>query len=78
MKLFLDQEQEKPADLSEERLQKMSDAELLRAMLLGTGHEPVLERVVPQEAYGPLLQFVRSLNGLAEEQGEPNRKSNIE
>lgn len=54
----------KPADLQADRTQAMNDEELLRAMLLGTGHTPVLVRVVPRAAYPHLLAYVRSLRGL--------------
>ena len=53
----------KPAPLQGKRLGGMPDRDLLRAMLFGTGHEPVLERVVPPEAYPWLVLFVRSLSG---------------
>ena len=52
-----------PPDLRTEKVRKMSDEELLRAMLLGTGHEPVINRVVPPPGYEPLVLFVRALNG---------------
>ncbi|MBU5635463.1 cytochrome C [Geomonas sp. Red69] len=50
----------RPADL---RLPRASyrDGELLRAMLTGIGHEPVLERVVPPAHRWPLVTYLRSL-----------------
>jgi hypothetical protein len=50
-----------PADLSAQKIQAYSDGQLLRAMLSGIGHEPVLERVVPPEHRGYLVHYVRSL-----------------
>lgn len=50
-----------PADLREARVAGYSDGELLRAMLAGVGHDPVLERVVPPEQRPFLTLFVRSL-----------------
>ena len=52
----------KPTNLMSMQLENMKDDDLLRAMLLGTGHEPVLNRVVPHEYYGYLVLFVRSLH----------------
>lgn len=51
----------RPADLRNPRLAAYSDGELLRAMLTGVGHAPVLERVVPPEHRWHLVLFVRSL-----------------
>lgn len=51
----------KPARLDAPRVAQMGDGELVRAMLLGTGHQPVLGRIVPPEAYWPLSLFVRTL-----------------
>ncbi|GAW68210.1 cytochrome C [Geoanaerobacter pelophilus] len=50
-----------PADLRRATVAGYSDGELLRAMLTGVGHEPVLERVVPTEQRPYLALFVRSL-----------------
>ncbi|ACH37147.1 menaquinol oxidoreductase complex ACIII, cytochrome c subunit ActE, 1 heme-binding site [Citrifermentans bemidjiense Bem] len=50
-----------PADLRRAKVVGYSDGELLRAMLTGAGHEPVLERVVPPEQRFHLALFVRSL-----------------
>lgn len=50
-----------PPKLNTERVRRMGDGELLRAMLLGTGHEPVLERVIPVERRWQVLLYVRSL-----------------
>ena len=50
-----------PADLRSARIQGYRDGELLRSMLTGTGHAPVLETVVPPEHRWFLVLFVRSL-----------------
>ncbi len=55
----------KPADVRNPKIQAYSDGEMLRAMLTGTGHEPVLERVVPPEHRWPLVLYLRSLNSPA-------------
>ncbi|MBU5611908.1 c-type cytochrome [Geomonas azotofigens] len=51
----------RPADLRLPRIAAYGDGQLLRAMLTGTGHEPVLERVVPPGHRWPLVRFLRSL-----------------
>ena len=53
----------KPADLRSKRTAGYSDGNLLRAMLTGVGHEPVLERVVAPGHRWHLVLFVRSLQG---------------
>lgn len=50
-----------PTDLRSEKVARYADGELLRAMLTGVGHEPVLERVVPPEHRWYLVLFVRTL-----------------
>lgn len=50
-----------PPDLRTEKVQTMNNTDLLRASLLGTGHEPVINRVVPPEGYAPLLLYIRTL-----------------
>jgi mono/diheme cytochrome c family protein len=50
-----------PADLRAAKIAALRDGDLLRAMLTGTGHEPVLERVVAPEHRWYLVLFVRSL-----------------
>ena len=50
----------RPKDLRTARVRAFSDGELLRAMLTGTGHEPVLERVVAPEHRWYLELHVRS------------------
>lgn len=51
----------RPADLRAGKVAAYGDGQLLRAMLTGVGHEPVLERVVPPEHRWRLALFVRSL-----------------
>lgn len=51
----------KPADLRTGKVSGYGDGQLLRAMLTGAGHQPVLERVVPAEHRRYLALFVRSL-----------------
>ena len=48
-----------PADLRSAKVQALSDGELLRAMLTGPGHEPVLARVVPEASRPYLVLYVR-------------------
>ncbi|WP_243369930.1 cytochrome C [Geotalea sp. SG265] len=50
-----------PADLRSQRIANYRDGDLLRNMLLGIGHEPVLERVVPPKHRWYLVLYVRSL-----------------
>ena len=38
-----------PANLSSPEVRKMSAGEIYRAMLTGTGHEPALQYIIPQE-----------------------------
>ncbi|MBJ6748748.1 c-type cytochrome [Geomonas anaerohicana] len=52
----------RPADLRLPKVAAYRDGELLRAMLTGAGHEPVLERVVPAAHRWPLVHYLRSLN----------------
>ena len=51
----------KPTDLRTPKISGYSDGQLLRAMLAGVGHEPVLEKVVPPEHRWPLVNYVRTL-----------------
>jgi mono/diheme cytochrome c family protein len=53
----------RPADLRQGKIAAYRDGELLRSMLTGTGHEPVLERVVPPEHRWYLVLYLRSLAG---------------
>jgi len=51
----------KPADLRAPKVQAYSDGQMLRSMLTGEGHEPVLEKVVPMEHRWYLVYYVRIL-----------------
>ncbi len=60
----------KPSDLRSQELRNLSDQELLKAMLTGVGHEPVLESIIPVNFYPALLAYVRELQkGGAREEG---------
>ncbi len=48
-------------DLRTEKVRELSDGQLLRAMLLGVGHAPALERIVPNEHRWQVVLYVRSL-----------------
>ncbi|HEY3307196.1 MAG TPA: hypothetical protein VGJ93_01960 [Desulfuromonadaceae bacterium] len=50
-----------PADLRSVKINNYQDGQLLRAMLTGIGHEPVLERVVPPQHRWFVVLYVRSL-----------------
>jgi mono/diheme cytochrome c family protein len=53
----------RPADLRSGKVATYRDGELLRSMLTGVGHEPVLERVVPPEHRWYLVLYLRRLAG---------------
>ena len=55
----------RPADLRAGKFASSRDGELLRSMLTGTGHEPVLERVVAPEHRWYLVLYLRALSGAA-------------
>jgi hypothetical protein len=48
-----------PADLHTAKIHAYSDGQLLRAMLTGTGHEPMLERIVLSDHRWFLARYVR-------------------
>ena len=50
-----------PGDLRTDKVRTMDDTALMRAMLTGTGHDPVLSRVVPPDDRPSLLLYVRAL-----------------
>ena len=50
-----------PGDLRTRRVRDLSDGQLLRRMLTGTGHEPALNRVILPEHRWYLVLYVRSL-----------------
>jgi hypothetical protein len=51
-----------PSDLRTEKVKSLSEGQLLRAMLIGTGHEPVLQKVIPPEHRWYLELYTRSLD----------------
>jgi hypothetical protein len=51
----------RPADLRTPKIRAYADGRLLRAMLVGTGHEPVLGQVVRPEHRGYLVLYTRAL-----------------
>ncbi len=50
-----------PSDLRTQKIKSMPEGVLLRAMLSGQGHEPVLPRVVPEKAWWYLVLYMKSL-----------------
>ena len=50
-----------PTDLHASKVVQLADGDLMRAMLLGVGHEPVLPRIVLQDHRWYLLSYVRAL-----------------
>jgi hypothetical protein len=55
-----------PSDLAEKRIQSYSDGRLLRAMLAGTGHAPMLNRIVLPEHRWYLVLYTRHLGSLGD------------
>jgi mono/diheme cytochrome c family protein len=53
-----------PTDLRDEKIVKMTDGQLLRAMLAGPGHEPVLEYTVDADKRWYIVLYVRHLQAL--------------
>lgn len=50
-----------PADLRTSKIQSMSDGQILYSMLTGTGHSPMLQRIVPAEYRWYLVLYVSRL-----------------
>ncbi len=50
----------KPADLRADSIKNMRDAELIRKMLTGIGHTPVLERVIPYKYWWYLGLYIKN------------------
>jgi hypothetical protein len=50
-----------PSDLRTKKVKSLSEGELLRAMFVGVGHEPVLKKVIPAEYRWYLELYTRSL-----------------
>lgn len=53
----------KPADLSNDSIRAYNFNQLYKAAFTGTGHDPVLERVVPEEFRPYILLYVREQFG---------------
>jgi mono/diheme cytochrome c family protein len=51
----------KPSNLLAAEIQNLSDANLYQRMLRGTGHEPVLERIVEPQYRWYIVLYVRNL-----------------
>jgi hypothetical protein len=49
-----------PSDLRTKKVKSLSEGELVRAMLIGTGHEPVLQKVIPGEYCWYIELYARS------------------
>lgn len=50
-----------PADLRQDKIAKLDDAALYKAMLTGIGHEPVLEKVVLPAHRWYVVMYIREL-----------------
>jgi mono/diheme cytochrome c family protein len=50
-----------PADLRSPKVRAMTDGEILVSMLTGTGHAPVLQKIVPSEYRWYLALYVRGI-----------------
>ncbi len=57
----------KPADLNTDSIKSMKDAQLVKNMLTGIGHTPVLERVIPYKYWWYLCLYVKNYNGKSSE-----------
>jgi hypothetical protein len=53
-----------PADLRADKFASYSDGQLLRASLTGTGHDPMLKRIIPPEYWWHIVLYTRELNRL--------------
>jgi mono/diheme cytochrome c family protein len=51
----------RPADLSSETTQALSDGDLYRRMMTGVGHDPVMKSTVARDRRWPIVAFVRTL-----------------
>ncbi len=65
-----------PTDLHAAKVLQMSDGDLMRAMLIGIGHEPVLPRIVVPEHRWYLVAYVRAL-GKTPRQPAQNQGSQV-
>ncbi len=50
----------KPADLKVDSILNKSDGQYLKNMITGTGHSPVLERVIPDKYWWYLVLYVKN------------------
>ncbi len=48
-----------PSDLRSPKVRAMSDGEVLYSMLTGTGHAPMLQRIIPSEYWWYLVLYTR-------------------
>jgi len=51
-----------PSDLRTKKVKSLSEGQLLRAMLIGAGHEPVLKKVIPADYRWYLELYTRTLD----------------
>jgi mono/diheme cytochrome c family protein len=58
-----------PSDLRSAKVKSMSDGEVLYSMLTGTGHAPMLQRIIPSEYWWYLVLYVHHFGS------EPNIKT---
>jgi len=66
-----------PTDLTGPRVQSLSDGALYRAMLTGTGHEPVLDYVIEPKARWYIVSYVRHLGGEQVRPEQTGRNSSV-
>ena len=59
-----------PSDLTAARVRSMPDGELALAMVIGEGHEPVMDSTAPLERRWRIIHYLRTLRSGA---GEPAR-----
>jgi hypothetical protein len=48
-----------PSDLRSAKVKSMQDGEILYSMLAGTGHAPMLQRIIPSEYWWYLVLYIR-------------------
>ncbi len=51
----------KPADLRTDTIKNMQDAKLVKSMLTGIGHTPVLESIIPYKYWWYLCLYVKNI-----------------
>jgi mono/diheme cytochrome c family protein len=52
----------RPPDLRTSRVRALSDLDLLRAMLLGVGHEPVLRKAIAHDHAWAIVRYLQALD----------------